>query len=67
MERNDISWTLTVTEAAKLLRLGRASAYEAIKTGELPSIRIGKRILVPRKALERLLEGQTKGKVETPA
>jgi excisionase family DNA binding protein len=47
--------TYTVDETAKLLRIGRNQAFEAVKTGQLPSIRIGKRILVPRLALERML------------
>ena len=34
-----------------------ASAYEAARTGELPTIKIGKRILVPLVALERKLQG----------
>jgi excisionase family DNA binding protein len=49
--------TYTVEEAAKKLGIGRNSCYEAARTGQLPSIRIGKRILVPRAALERLLSG----------
>lgn len=49
--------TLTVEEAAKLLRIGRNSAYEAARRGELPVVRIGRRLLVPRVALERLLGG----------
>lgn len=48
---------LTVPEAAILLRISRQSAYEAVRRGELPSIRIGKRLLVPRRILMRLLEG----------
>ena len=47
--------TYTVEEAAKLLRIGRNQAYEAVASGQLPSIRIGKRILVPRVALEQML------------
>lgn len=50
--------TLTVEEAAEILGLSRAFAYEAVRRGEIPSIRIGRRILVPRAALERLLEGE---------
>lgn len=42
---------LTVEEAAKLLRIGRGAAYQAVRAGELPSLRIGRRILVPRHAL----------------
>ena len=49
--------TFTVKEAAKQLGISDASAYEAARTGELPTIKIGKRILVPVVALERLLQG----------
>ena len=47
--------TFTVVEAATLLGIGRNSAYEAIKAGILPSVQIGRRILIPRAALERFL------------
>jgi len=50
--------TYTVEEAAKLLRIGRNQGYEAAKSGDLPSIRIGNRVLIPRIALERLLAGK---------
>jgi excisionase family DNA binding protein len=46
---------LTVEEAAKLLRIGRNAAYEAARRGEIPVIKIGKRLLVPRLALNKLL------------
>lgn len=52
--------TLTVEETARILRVSRNSAYEAARTGEIPTIRIGKRVLVPVGALERLL-GRTLG------
>ena len=48
--------TLTVPEVAKVLGIGRAAAYEAARTGQIPTIKIGKRILVPVAALERLLK-----------
>jgi len=47
---------LTVTEAAELLRLARNTAYAAAKRGDIPTVRIGRRILVPRDALERMLD-----------
>ncbi|MFC1847667.1 helix-turn-helix domain-containing protein [Chloroflexota bacterium] len=46
---------LTVEQAAEILGISRPTAYEAIQTGEIPHIRIGRRILVPRAALEKLL------------
>ena len=42
-------------ECGRLLGLSKNSTYEAARRGEIPTVRIGKRLLVPRKALERLL------------
>ena len=56
--------TLTVTECARLLGISRGSAYEGIRRGEIPSVRLGRRLLVPRAALERMLEGQTQEKAD---
>jgi len=53
MESNKL--TFTVEETAKILGIGRNSAYEAVARGEIPVIRVGKRLLVPKAALERLL------------
>jgi excisionase family DNA binding protein len=39
--------TLTVEEAAAPLGISRPFAYEAVRRGEIPSIRIGRRVLVP--------------------
>jgi excisionase family DNA binding protein len=47
--------TVTVEEAATILGVGRNKAYEAARSGEIPTIRIGKRIPVPVASLERLL------------
>lgn len=47
--------TLTVEEAAIRLGISRPTAYEAVKSGALPHIKLGRRILVPVQALERML------------
>ena len=47
--------TVTVEEAAQFLGISRSTAYEAVRRGELPVIRIGRRYVVPRQALERML------------
>ena len=47
--------TFTVPETAEMLNIGRNQAYEAARRGEIPTIRIGKRILVPRAAFDRML------------
>lgn len=52
---NDRAETTTVIEAAKRLGIGRNQAYDAVRRGELPSIRIGKRIVIPTAALDRML------------
>jgi excisionase family DNA binding protein len=45
--------TITIADAAQLLGISRGSAYQAAQRGELPVIRLGRRLLVPR---ARLLE-----------
>lgn len=47
--------TMTVIEAARLLGISRGSCYEAIRAGQVPSIRIGRRVLVPRALLEAMI------------
>ena len=51
----------SVTEAATALGISRAHAYELVARGELPSLRLGRRIVVPRRGLERLLDGDADG------
>ncbi len=46
---------LTVQEAADYLRISRGLAFAAVRDGSLPSVRIGRRILIPRRQLEALL------------
>ncbi len=45
-----------IKDTAKMLGIGRNQAYEAARRGDIPTIRIGKRILVPKVALERMLK-----------
>ncbi len=47
----------TIMEAGEILGLSRPSAYAAAKRGDLPVIWMGRRAIVPRRALERLLGG----------
>ena len=46
---------LSVREVSELLGLGRTAVYEAVRNGQMPSIKVGSRILVPRAALEAML------------
>ncbi len=54
---HDDRTVLTIEEVASLLRIGRTGAYEAARRGELPIVRLGRRMLVPRAALDKLLNG----------
>ena len=54
-DSND-SLVLTVGETSKILRLSKTTVYDQIRQGSIPSIRMGKRILIPRVALMRKLE-----------
>jgi excisionase family DNA binding protein len=47
--------TLTVSEAAELLSISRSTAYAAAKSGQLPVLRLGRRLVVPVPALRKLL------------
>lgn len=50
---------LTVEEARQQLGLSRGLMYQAVRIKQVPSIRVGKRILIPRHALYHLLEAKT--------
>jgi excisionase family DNA binding protein len=47
---------LTVPEAGELLGICRGTAYKLARDGVLPALRLGRRLVVPRRALDRLLE-----------
>jgi excisionase family DNA binding protein len=45
-------------DAGKALGLGRNATYDAVARGEIPVIRFGRRIVVPKRALERMVNGE---------
>jgi len=47
---------LTVENVRELLGISRALAYEMARTGRLPTVRFGNRIVVPKEAIETMLE-----------
>ncbi len=60
-DRPEEKLTITVEEAAKRLGISRASAYSLANQGQLPVIRLGRRILVSKVGLERMVnEARTK-------
>lgn len=54
--------TVTVEEAGRLLGLSRGLACEAVRRHEIPSVKVGKRLLIPRAALEKFLAETSKPK-----
>jgi excisionase family DNA binding protein len=50
------SLVYSVMDAAKLLGISKGNAYSLAQTGQIPCIRWGKRILIPRMALMKMME-----------
>jgi excisionase family DNA binding protein len=53
--------TVSVQQAAELLGISRNHAVRCVQRGEIPAIRIGRRLLIPTSFLERLLEPTLQG------
>jgi len=49
--------TLTVAEAARPLGISRALAYDLVRRGEIASLRLGRRIVIPERVVDDLLDG----------
>jgi excisionase family DNA binding protein len=65
METKDNQGSLVLNiwpDVGRALNLSRATTYSLVNQGVIPSIRLGKRIVVPRKALEELLASAGKAK-----
>jgi excisionase family DNA binding protein len=54
---------VSVPEAARLLGIGTTFGWAMVRSGDMPTVRLGRRVLVPRAALERL--ASTHGSEET--
>lgn len=50
--------TMTVEEAAEALGIGRSLAYKMARDGRLPTVRLGRRLLVPVSRLDDMLRGE---------
>ncbi len=59
VDPSDTPLLLAVPDAARLLGIGTTFAWELVRAGDLPSVKLGRRVLVPRAALERLATVQT--------
>ncbi len=47
--------TISVERAGELLGISRATAYQAVTEGRIPSIRFGRKVVVPRAAIDRIV------------
>ena len=47
---------MTVDEFAKQAGVSRSLAYEACRSGQVPHLRLGRRILIPADAVQRMFE-----------
>ncbi len=62
MEQENERLTVTVREAAKMIGVSHVSLFNAINRGEFTQVlRIGRRILIPKASLSKLLESAGKG------
>lgn len=50
--------TVTVAQAAVMLGISRTSAYQRVRRGEIPTVRLGRRLVVPKARLLAMLEGE---------
>jgi excisionase family DNA binding protein len=55
MDSGRTAMVLTVPDAARLLGISRTHAYELVARGELTHVRLGRRIVIPKHAIETML------------
>lgn len=65
MPDNDECLCYNVNFAAKLLGLSRNATYKACLAGQIPHLKIGKRILIPKFSLQRMLNEAATGEKES--
>ncbi len=58
--------TCTVPEAAEMLGISRSTAYECVRRGEIPSLKLAGRVVIPKMAFEAFL-GEHAPAATTPA
>jgi excisionase family DNA binding protein len=54
----DKALTLSVEHAARLIGISRATAYRMVRSGDLPAVRVGRRVLILKKPLMEMLEAE---------
>lgn len=59
---NDLPLTLRVEDLMSILNIGRNTAYELVRSGQIKSVRIGKQIRIPKENIRLFLEGSSSPK-----
>lgn len=52
---DNLPLTLTVEDVTKLLRIGRSTAYELVRSGRIRSVKVGRIYRIPKSAMEDYL------------
>ena len=55
---DDLPLALRVEDLMPVLAIGRNTAYELVRSGQIRSIRIGRQLCIPRDAVVEFLNGQ---------
>jgi excisionase family DNA binding protein len=59
--------TVTIDEASRLLGISRNSTYQQVAAGAIPSLRLGRRLVIPKVQLDRLLAGEVQESRKAPS
>ena len=59
---NDLPLTLRVEDLMPILNIGRNTAYELVRSGQIKSVRIGKQIRIPKENIRLFLKGSSSPK-----
>ncbi len=62
----DTPLLVAVPDAARLLGIGTTLAWDLVRSGDIPSVKLGRRVLVPRAALEHLAHPHVSGPDQEP-
>jgi excisionase family DNA binding protein len=60
-----VAKTVTVQELAELLGISRNHAFRCVARGEIPSVRMGRRLLIPASFLEELFDANAASPLDT--
>lgn len=68
MKLDDYPDVLTIDDVRAIFQIGRDLAYSAIRSGQIPSFKMGRNIRVYKSAVKEMLDGTTQGAgLHTPA